>query len=352
MRHLRRAPKIDLHRHLTGSIDAGIAARIGAQYDVALPTYIEGELDRILFKDSKVNSLEEYFLPWKILNRLFISLEATRDLLLEVIRKAADDNVIYLELRVGPHGFLGYDKALPFDKYMELLAQTSVEAEKRFGTITRFILGLPRHTFVRQRNRNKQFSVMTSAILNLRHYFVGVDLNGVEAAAAPKEFKHCFEIAHRRAIPITIHAGECGPAANIESSINELHASRIGHGLAAMSDPAILSLLAVRGCPLEICPTSNQFLGVIHQISDLPVKILRQYGIPFVICTDNPARCKISLTDELFKFAKAFELTPTDIKHLTYAAADHSFADEQTRSALKQQLNKYFESTQVDCAVG
>ena len=40
-------PKVDLHRHLTGSITALTAVRLAAKYGVELPTYIAAELDRI-----------------------------------------------------------------------------------------------------------------------------------------------------------------------------------------------------------------------------------------------------------------------------------------------------------------
>jgi adenosine deaminase len=95
-------PKVDLHRHLTGSISAQTAVKIAAKYDIELPTYIAADLDKILFSQERVADHRQYFVPWPILNKLFISLEAVRELLLEVVRDAALDNVIYTELRIGP----------------------------------------------------------------------------------------------------------------------------------------------------------------------------------------------------------------------------------------------------------
>src|ERR1700730_13471637 len=74
MHKLRYLPKIDLHRHLTGSITAETAVTLAAKYDIDFPTYVASELEGMYFSRDRVSDHREYFEPWTILNRLFESL--------------------------------------------------------------------------------------------------------------------------------------------------------------------------------------------------------------------------------------------------------------------------------------
>jgi len=63
--------------------------------------------------------------------------------------------------------------------------------------------------------------------------------------------------------------------------------------------------------------------------------------VPFVICTDNPARCKTSLSEELFKVSKAFSLSDSDLLHLTETALAFCFADFSTKEVLRARIDHF-----------
>lgn len=333
-------PKVDLHRHLTGSITAAAAVRIAAKYNIELPTYIAAELDRYLFDQDKVSSHRQYFEPWPILNRLFVSLDAVQELLIEVVREASSDNVVYTELRLGPRNFLGAGGEYDFLEYVHAVADGLRRADAQFNTVTRCILGIPRHVFVKfpLASRNKMFGKMLYAIRERPGCFVGVDLNGDELAADAREFATLFKIAKTLELPATVHAGELGSAESVSYAVEKLFAVRIGHGVAAAQNEDTLALLADRRCILELCPTSNKFLGVIGDVRDLPLSNLKERGIPFAICTDNPVRCRTSMSEELFRVAKAFHYTLEDLKSLMKASLGAAFVDEGTRRDLSTRL--------------
>ena len=335
-------PKIDLHRHLTGAIDAETAVKIAAKYNVELPTYVISELEDLLFKSDSANTLQQYFHPWwEILNKLFVSKEAIHDIILEVIKKAAEDNIIYLELRMGPRGFLG-NNIFTFEQFIEAVSESVAEANATFNNIiTRCILGIPRHVFgnIRPQTRNRMLARMVSIISSFRQdCFVGVDLNGDEDAISGKEFEVFFKIAKDKGLGITVHAGECGSTSNVREAVDQLYAQRIGHGLAAVHDADLLRILAERNCALEICPESNRILRKISRIEELPLKILQEYGVPFVICSDNTARNRTSLSQELFKIAKAFRFSSVTLKEITLSSLKHSFTDLETKKSIKSKL--------------
>jgi len=333
-------PKVDLHRHLTGSIGASMAVRVGAKYSIKLPTYIAADLDRILFSQESVDDHKGYFVPWPILNKLFVSLDAVRELLTEVVRDAAFDNVIYTELRLGPRNFLGDSSDYTFQEFVAVVADTLRAADTRFNTVTKCILGIPRHVFTKVplHSRNKMFARMLYTIKERPDCFVGVDLNGDELTAHGREFVTFFKIAKDLNLPATVHAGELGNAESVSFAVNALHARRIGHGIAAARSSETLALLADKKCTLEICPTSNRFLGVVSDFAELPLRKLREHNIPFVICTDNPARCRTTLSEELYKVAKSFSYSIDDIGDLTKASLRAAFVDDEARKGLTLRL--------------
>lgn len=342
MQGILSMPKIDLHRHLTGAINAKIAVKIAAKYRVQLPTYISSELEAYLFRSRNVENLREYFSPWwDILNSMFASKEATHDIIMGVIEQAQEDNIIYLELRTGPRGFLGYKNFFTFEEYLNTIAETVAEANAKYKITTRFVLGIPRHIFgpISIQVRNRMFAKIISILSAFRDScFVGVDLNGEEELMGGKEFKIFFEIAKDKGFGITVHAGECGSAFNVRHAVEELYAQRIGHGIAAAKDDDLLRILSDNNCALEICPETYRILKIISQMRELPLRVLQKNGVPFVICTDNPARNQTSLSEEYFKVSKAFGLSLSDLRDMVSLSLRHSFASDAIKEKIAREL--------------
>src|SRR4029077_21153230 len=87
---------------------------------------------------------------------------------------------------------------------------------------------------------------------------------------------------------------------------------RIGHGIAAIHDPALMDLLAERKIPLEICPASNMKTAALARqlrrdnvtIEDHPLPKLLRHGIPIVLSTDDPAMFRTTLNQEYANAAR------------------------------------------------
>lgn len=342
MRSIPELPKVDLHRHITGSISGRTAVRLALKYDVELPTFIVYDLEKEIFP-RPVDTLEEYFRAWPILNRLFVSQEAIREIVLQTMKDAAEDNVVYTEIRTNPRGFLGENRVsrensdkYSFEEFLETVSSAIMEGEKKYGVVARIIVGISRHIFIRfpEGSRSKMFRRMVTMISQFYpQYVVGVDLNGDEKKVGGEPFDYFFWAARSEGLPVTIHAGEEGPVSNVRYALNSLKADRIGHGLAAASDPDLMKDLVKKNCALEICPTSNEVLN-----KKTPLKTFKEHGVPFAVCTDNPARCFTTLSEELFKVAKTLWLTVEDLEELTRNALNHSFADAETKKKVEAKL--------------
>jgi len=335
---IQNLPKIDLHRHLTGSISARSAIEVATRHGLPLPTFDLFELEALLTIRAQPGSLRDYFKPWSILNNLFVSSQTTFELVSHVLIDAAADKVEYLELRMAPRSLVG-NSALPLPEFISAAANAVTQTP---SPVTRCILGLPRHALL-NKSEHELHAIFRRVMDSIRDdgkgVFVGVDLNGDESLSDGRAFRTFFATARQSGLHVTIHAGELGDSENVRIALAELGATRVGHGTAALGDWDVAAELARRGTVLELCPTSNVFLGTIESIAALPVYFMQSMGIRYTVNTDNPARCGITLSDELYAFARAFDLTLEDVKMLTAVALQAAFVDEATKRLLDERIN-------------
>ena len=70
--------------------------------------------------------------------------------------------------------------------------------------------------------------------------------------------------------------------------LDDLHADRIGHGVRAVEDPAVVKRLAAEGVTCEVCPSSNVALGIAAGPSQVPLRALFEAGVPVALGADDP----------------------------------------------------------------
>lgn len=88
---------------------------------------------------------------------------------------------------------------------------------------------------------------------------------------------------------MTVHAGEAAGAESMWQAIKELGAERIGHGVKAIEDPALMDYLAKYRIGIESCLTSNMQTSTVASLTDHPVKTFLSHGILATLNTDDPA---------------------------------------------------------------
>jgi adenosine deaminase len=87
----------------------------------------------------------------------------------------------------------------------------------------------------------------------------------------------------------------------LSSARETLRPDRIGHGILAAREPALMAELRGRGIVLEICPTSNLLTKALPD-EDAVRETFRAFadnGVRFTIATDGPEMMRTHLRDEL-----------------------------------------------------
>ena len=172
---------------------------------------------------------------------------------------------------------------------------------------------------------------------------VAFGIGGDEMSIATEEFRPVYEEAANIGLHLLMHAGEVGGPDKIREAIELLNVERIGHGIAAAQDAALMDLLVDRRIPLEICPQSNIRTGALAKqtrraearIEDHPLPQLWRHGIPIVLSTDDPAMFHTTLRDE-YENAARMGLNETELAQLADMSFEHAFLSDGDKLAFRR----------------
>jgi len=195
----------------------------------------------------------------------------------------------------------------------------------------------------RQFGADAAMEVVRAAECSGSESIVAFGIGGDEMSVATREFRPVYEQAANNGLHLLMHAGEVGGPDKIREAIELLGAERIGHGIAAAQDPALMDLLADRRIPLEICPQSNIRTGALAKQLSIPdAKIERhplpqlwRHGIPVVLSTDDPAMFHTTLLAEYENAAK-MGLSEIELAQLAEMSFAHAFLTEAEKLALRK----------------
>jgi adenosine deaminase len=328
-------PKVELHRHLAGSISPATLLQLHLRYGVELPAVTVDRLRELAVLDRPMKSLQEVLARFDLFARVCTSPEVVEYLAIRAVADAAREGVRYLELRFSP-GFMAFRHGLALEAVVEAVVKGSQEAAREHGVIVPLIA-------IASREMGPQVCRNTFALAaRYQPWIVGVDLAGDEDNHPPEQFVEAFEFAMDKGLRATVHAGEQNHAENVRIAVERLHASRIGHGIRIIDHPDIMELLAERNVPLEISITSNYIVGAVPSLEAHPVCALRKAGVPITINSDDPALFGIDLSGELSIYARICNRTLGDLVEDQLATLDYGFAPEADKGIFRQQLHDWW----------
>ena len=320
-------PKIDLHRHLEGSLRLSTLSEIAHQHGVDLPSLNLEELRPYVQVVDDTPGFIGFLAKFKLLRRFYSSREAVIRVTYEAIADAAEDNIRYLELRFNPAA-LALNQGFNFEEVTdwEILATDRAQAEHPIQV--RLIVQMGRH--------EPQYAGQLAEIAVDRQDrgIVAIDIAGDETNFPITEFVEVFHWAKKQGLHITAHAAEAGPPYHIREVIEKLGAERIGHGVRAREDVSIVDLLKQRQMVLEMCPTSNLQTGIIPRFSKHPLFAFHQLGIPVTINTDDPSISNTTLTDEFVVAARGIGVPFRVLPEMIMNAARAAFLPEAEKAKL------------------
>jgi adenosine deaminase len=211
-----------------------------------------------------------------------------------IVDAAAAAGVRTLELRYSPviHTFAGLT---PRQSIRAVLSGMNHAAGRHSMKLGLIVIAMRQHGPHIAKILARQ-AISEAQHLHARTGVVGFDIAGPERGNPPRLFKSAYEIARIGHLGVTAHAGEDAPAEYVWQAIDELGATRIGHGCSAATDGELLKRLARDGILVECCPTSNEHTGAVARGARHPLHAFLEAGVPVAICCDNTT---VSRTDQV-----------------------------------------------------
>jgi adenosine deaminase len=161
---------------------------------------------------------------------------------------------------------------------------------------------------------------------------VALGLAGYEPGHATSPYGEAIRWIQAQGMGFVPHSGEASGPEAIWDAV-QFDPPRIGHGIRAADDPALMAYLREHGIVLEVCPTSNVVLGNVPGLEAHPLRTLWNAGVPVTINSDDPPMFNTTLVDEYRLAATHFGFTLPDLVQATMTAVRAALlpADERTR---------------------
>lgn len=330
----RNLPKVDLHRHLEGSLRLSTMLDIARKHGMTIPANVVRLSRLVQVQDEDNFTFDNFLAKFNTLRMFYRSPEVIERITLEAIEDAAKDNVRYLELRFTPVA-LSRAERFPLEDVIDWVVKAAKDAEKKHKVMVRLIASINRHEPLELAEQ-----VAWIAVSKGRESIVGLDLAGNEANYPAKPFLSLFKEARQSGLFVTIHAGEWSGAANVREAIEVFGAQRIGHGVRVLEDDFTTALARETGTAFEVCMTSNYQTGVVPEPTAHPAPKMLKAGLNVTFNTDDPSISQITLGNEYRMAVQDLQIPLDTLKQRILAALSASFLSENEKIKLIQTFKK------------
>lgn len=328
--HFRAMPKVELHCHLDGSMRPETMLELAREQNVTLPRSTPDAL-RAYMRADNVTNLEDYLARFDATISVLQTADALERAAYELVQDVHADGVRYIEVRNAPR--LNTRRGLTDDEVMDATMRGLARAEAQFGTVARFICCTLRHWSPRV-----SIEMAELAVRYMDRGVVGFDMAGGEAGNPAGEHAAAFLYAREHFLDVTCHAGEGDGPESIEQALFLCGAYRIGHGVRAGENPALLRFLRDRQIPLELCPTSNVQTHAVASFAQHPVKRYLDYGVAVTLNTDNRLISGITLSSEFARLVNELGFTSGNLARCVMNGCRAAFLPLPEREQLAKSI--------------
>jgi adenosine deaminase len=316
---IKGLPKVELHLHLEGG---------------APPTFIRGlakekniDIGGIFNEDGSYR-FTDFWNFLKVYEAACEPLKGPQDfyrLTLAVLEESAASGIVYSETFLSPD-FCGGRDLGAWKEYLHAITEAAAKAEKDFGITLRGIVTPIRHFGPEKARETARCAAETAG-----EFITGFGIGGDEKSGELKDFLWSFDMAREAGLRITAHAGEWKGPDEVRAAMNDLRAERIGHGVRAIEDMALVEEIAERGVVLELCPGSNVALGIYPSFRKHPIGEMFDRGVKVTINTDDPPFFHTTMAREYEMLNQAFDWDEGVFAKIARTSLDAAFCDADTK---------------------
>jgi len=294
----------ELHTHLGGSVATDILWSLAHEQGIALPVKDYWEFERLVTVSDprgveNLDALDAIYHWTELIQSSPLAVE--RSVHSAIGGAYRSQGITTLELRFNPmKRNRGGERDL--DHIILAAIRGLDRARLEYPQVRAGLILMMDRTFSERQNA----IIVDKAIAWADRGVVGVDIAGPRPGGTRYDYtsvQPMVETARAAGLGVTIHVGEEGVtgAEEIGEVVEYLKPDRIGHGILAARDPALMALLREAEIVLEICPTSNLLTKALADEAAIRAtfRAFVDHGVAFTIATDGPEMMGTHLRDEL-----------------------------------------------------
>ncbi len=294
----RSIKKVELHRHLDGSVRFETIIDLARKKNIDLGVPLGSREE--LFQKAKVlmpmSGLQEVLDSFWITQKVMCDEESIERIAFENVEDAYLDGIELIELRFAPT-FIREGKTIPYDLIIESVMKGVRRGMKKYPIKVGLIHIVPRALSLKE-SEDATTEMLKFKARSGKDLIVGFDLADGEEFELIETFKPVLERARAAGLGVTVHSGENTSSSHVKKTIEFLNVQRIGHGIKVMDDPKVMELALERGIHFEVCPTSNWLTRCVDKIENHPIKKMLDFGLSVSLNSDDPHIMNIDLTHE------------------------------------------------------
>ncbi|MCV2884033.1 adenosine deaminase [Aestuariibacter sp. AA17] len=320
-------PVVDLHRHLDGNIKPQLIRQLAEKYNLPLSDNDQQQLLDMESVSGQLADLVAFLSKLDLGVSMLSTPEACYDVAYANVQDAYSEKLDYVELRFSPH-YMANSHGLSMYDVIESVIAGVKDGMKAYPVRVNLIGIL---------SRTNGVNVCMEELKALLHYgaaFCGLDLAGDEVRYPAELFASHFAKGRDAGWKITVHAGEASGPDSIWQAINILGATRIGHGVAAIHDPALMDYMLEHNIAIESCPTSNFQTAAVPALSSHPLPDFVKRGLLVTLNTDDPGVSAIDLAHEYQLARDTFGFTQATLAEIQRNAVNAAFLSETDKQRL------------------
>ncbi len=326
---IEKMPKVELHMHVEGSMEAETLWELAHHNNYAIEYSSVEELKAAY----KFNNLTEFIDMYMLGTRVIKSEQDLYDVCMTYFKKCVEQNIQHTEIHSDIRTYVDY--GYPPEFVINALHGAFEDAKNNYGITGGFMPCFIRHLGPEVAKADLDL------MLPFKDKILAIGLSAVEVGYPPSLFKETFAKVHDAGIHVIAHAGEEAPAEYIWSAIKDINVERIDHGIRCLEDDRLVEYLRETQLPLTVCPQSNVALKIFKDMSQHTLPLMLEKGLNVSIHSDDPAHFNAYLTENMISIVENTSITKDGIIQMAKNAIKGSFASDDRKKELAQNLSSY-----------